>query len=141
MSYPFDFAPKFSTSHETNCGRAKWLFCFWLRVGFEGWQPKANVPLWVGIKLFFKMCGGENKKYRSVGNECRLTRCPFVIWSVCCSPVKMVYFFLVYSRLFVVVVSSFTLAYNTQIYATLLNIQIFSKFIIFFHILLFINAL
>jgi len=24
-----------------------------------------------------KMCGGENKKYRRVGNECRLTRCPF----------------------------------------------------------------
>jgi len=43
-----------------------------------------------------KMCGGENKKYRRVGNECRLTRCPFAIWSVCrLSPVKMVYFFLV----------------------------------------------
>ncbi len=27
-----------------------------------------------------KMCGGENKKYRSKGNECRLTRCPFEIW-------------------------------------------------------------
>ncbi|MBS0644990.1 MAG: hypothetical protein JSR97_00160 [Verrucomicrobia bacterium] len=37
-----------------------------------------------------KMCGGENKKYRRVGNECRLTRCPFEIWSVCWSPVKMV---------------------------------------------------
>src|SRR5690554_6289351 len=36
------------------------------------------------------MCGGENKKYRRVGNECRLTRCPFSIWSVCWSPVKMV---------------------------------------------------
>jgi len=81
MSYPFDFAPKFSTSHETNCGWAKWLFCFWLRVGFVGWQPKANVPLWVGIKFFFKMCGGENKKYRSVGIECRLTHCQLEIWS------------------------------------------------------------
>ena len=47
-----------------------------------------------------KMCGGENKKYRSVGNECRLTRCPFIISFLCrWSPVKMVYFFLVYVRL------------------------------------------
>jgi len=38
-----------------------------------------------------KMCGGENKKYRRVGNECRLTRCPFEIWSVCWSSVKMVW--------------------------------------------------
>ena len=38
-----------------------------------------------------KMCGGENKKYRRVGNECRLTRCPFVISFLCLwSPVKMV---------------------------------------------------
>jgi len=38
-----------------------------------------------------KMCGGENKKYRRVGNECRLTRCPVAILSVCIwSPVKMV---------------------------------------------------
>ena len=36
------------------------------------------------------MCGGENKKYRLVDNECRLTRCPFEIWPVVCSPVKMV---------------------------------------------------
>ena len=36
-----------------------------------------------------KMCGWENKKYRKVGNECRLTRCPVEIWSVCRSPVKM----------------------------------------------------
>ena len=58
------------------------------------------------------MCGGENKKYSSVGNECRLTRCPFSIWSVCrLSPVKMVYFFSVFSRLFVVVSFS-TLAAN-----------------------------
>ena len=26
-----------------------------------------------------KMCGGENKKYRRVGNECRLSCCPFEI--------------------------------------------------------------
>jgi len=75
---------------------------------------KANVPFagWHKIELK-KMCGGENKKYRRVGNECRLTRCPFVVSFLCLwSPVKMVYFFLVFSRLFVVVVSSFTLAAN-----------------------------
>jgi hypothetical protein len=58
-----------------------------------------------------KMCGGENKKYRRVGNECRLTRCPFEICSVCWSLVKMVYF-LVFNRQFDVVVSVFTLAGN-----------------------------
>ena len=75
---------------------------------------KANVQFagWHKIELK-KMCGSENKKYRSVGNECRLTRCPILIWFVClCSPVKMVYFFLVYISRFVVVVSSITLAGN-----------------------------
>ncbi|MEO0075271.1 MAG: hypothetical protein ABIK31_04090, partial [candidate division WOR-3 bacterium] len=52
---------------------------------------KANVPFAGRHKIELKkMCGGENKKYRRVGNECRLTRCPFEIWSVCWSPVKMV---------------------------------------------------
>ncbi len=77
---------------------------------------KANVPFagWHKIELK-KMCGGVNKKYRRVGNECRLTRCPFVVSFLClCSPVKMVYFFLVFSRLFVVVGSSFTLAANVK---------------------------
>jgi hypothetical protein len=58
---------------------------------------KANVPFagWHKIELK-KMCGGENKKYRRVGNECRLTLCLFVVLFLCpCSPVKMVYFFLV----------------------------------------------
>ncbi len=49
---------------------------------------KANVRL--AKTELKKMGGGENKKYRRVGNECRLTRCPFEIWSVCWSPVKMV---------------------------------------------------
>ena len=36
------------------------------------------------------MCGVENKKYRSVGNECRLSCCLVAIWSVCSwSPVKI----------------------------------------------------
>jgi len=52
---------------------------------------KANVPNVRLVKIELKkMCGGENKKYRRVGNECRLTCCPFDIWSVCWSPVKMV---------------------------------------------------
>ncbi len=35
----------------------------------------------------------KNKKHRG-GNECRLTRCPFVVLFLCLwSPVKMVYFF------------------------------------------------
>jgi hypothetical protein len=81
---------------------------------------KANVPFagWHKMELK-KMCGGENKKYRRVGNECRLTRCPFVVSFLCLfSPVKMVYFFSVFSRLFVVVGSSFTLAANSFICIT-----------------------
>lgn len=36
-----------------------------------------------------KMCGGKNKKYNRVGNECRITRCPVALWSVCVlSPVN-----------------------------------------------------
>ena len=62
----------------------------------------------------------KNKKHR-VGPDShrdRLTRCPFIESFLCpWSPVKMVYFFLVFSRLFVVVGSSFTLATNAQIYA------------------------
>ena len=54
-------------------------------------RAKPNVPFVRLAKIELKkMCGGENKKYRRVGNECRLTRCPFEIWSVCWSPVKMV---------------------------------------------------
>ncbi len=53
------------------------------------------------LKLFLKKCGGKKNKKHRVGNECRLTRCLFVISLLCLwSPVKMVYFFLVFSRLF-----------------------------------------
>jgi hypothetical protein len=67
-----------------------------------------------GNKIELKKCAvGKNKKYRSVGNECRVTRCLIVIWSVCFwSPVKMVYFFSASVRPFVVARSSFTLAAN-----------------------------
>jgi len=89
----------------------KWLF--WLCEGSalcDGAKP--NVPLAGWLKIVFKKCGWEKNKKHKVGNECRLTPCPLGIWSVCWSPVKMVYFFLVFSRLFVVVGSSFTLAAN-----------------------------
>ena len=41
---------------------------------------KPNVPLVRLAKIELKkMCGGENKKYRRVGSECRLSCCPFEI--------------------------------------------------------------
>ncbi len=73
---------------------------------------KPNVPF---VRWQFKIfCAvGKKLKHRRVGSECRLTRCPFVVSFLClCSPVKMVYFFLVFSRLFVVVGSFVTLAAN-----------------------------
>src|SRR5690606_39375431 len=75
---------------------------------------KANVPLCGGKKLNKKMCGGEKKKYRRVGKVCRLSSCPFVIWSVClCLSVKMVYALLVCPSVTVRVARSvFTLAAN-----------------------------
>lgn len=75
---------------------------------------KANVPLCGGKKLNKKMCGGEKKKYRRVGKVCRLSSCPFVIWSVClCLSVKMVYASLVCLTVTVRVSRSvFTLAAN-----------------------------
>jgi hypothetical protein len=63
---------------------------------------KANVPFagWHKIELK-KMCGVENKKYRRVGNECRLSCCPFIIWFLyLCPPVKICVSVYVYNRLF-----------------------------------------
>ena len=100
----------------------KWLF--WLCEGSAfcvGAKP--NVPLAGWLKLFLKNVRWEKNKKHRFGNECRLTRCPFVISFLCLwSPVKMVYFFLVLSRLFVVVGSSFTLAANIFIGATRLRL-------------------
>jgi hypothetical protein len=92
----------------------KRLFGFCLKGLACAVGAKANVPFEGRHKIELKkMCGGENKKYRRVGNECRLTRCPFAIWSVCWSPVKMVYFFIRLCQSFVCcVVSSNTLAGN-----------------------------
>ena len=59
------------------------------------------------------MCGGEKKKHRGFGKVCRISSCPFVIWSVClCLSVKMVYASLVCLSVTVRVVRSFTLAAN-----------------------------
>jgi len=76
-------------------------------------RAKPNVPFvgWQNFKIFCAV--GKKLKHRRVGNECRLTRCPFVVSFLClCSLVKMVYFISVFSRLFVVVGSSSTLAGN-----------------------------
>jgi hypothetical protein len=79
---------------------------------------KPNVPLAGWRKIVFKKCGWEKNKKHRVGNEYWLTRCPLVISFLCLwSPVKMVYFFIVFSRLFVVVGSSFTLAANVRVFA------------------------
>jgi len=79
-----------------------------------GAQPNV-LPKAFGMRrdkiVFKKVRWKKNKKHR-VGNACRLTRCPFMIWSVCWSLVKMVYFFLLIVCLSKVVVSSFTLAPN-----------------------------
>ena len=75
-------------------------------------KSKCATVGWLNFKIFCAV--GKKIKHRRVGNECRLTRCPNVVSSLCrCSLVKMVYFFSVFSRLFNVVVSSFTLAGNS----------------------------
>src|SRR5690606_28279819 len=68
---------------------------FWLCEGSALWVgAKPNVPLAGWLKLFLKNVRWEKLKHRRVGNECRLTRCPFVVLFLCLwSPVKMVYFF------------------------------------------------
>ena len=58
-------------------------------------RAKPNVPLAGWFKIVFKKCGWEKNKKHRVGNECRFTRCPFVISFLCLwLPVKIVYFFL-----------------------------------------------
>jgi len=60
----------------------------------KGWivcRAKPNVPLAGWIKLFLKNVRWEKNKKHRVGNECWLTRFPFVISFLCLwSPVKMV---------------------------------------------------
>jgi len=51
---------------------------------------KPNVPLVRLAKIVFKKCGGKKIKKTLGWLECRLTRCPLKIWSVCWAPVKMV---------------------------------------------------
>ena len=54
-------------------------------------RAKPNVPFVRMAKIELKkMCSGENKKYRRVSKECRLTCCPVALWLVCLwSPVKI----------------------------------------------------
>lgn len=77
----------------------------------------------MGQKQKSHLCGGnrnsiffvrwEKNKKHWVGNECRLTLCPILIWFVCLSsPVKMVYFFLCLSSFLSAVSCRFTLAGN-----------------------------
>ena len=77
------------------CVGKKWLF--WFCEGSACVSGKTKCAI-CGLALNFKIfCAvGKKIKHRRVGNECRLTRCPFVVsflypWS----PFKMVYFFLV----------------------------------------------
>jgi hypothetical protein len=87
------------------------------KLGFSvGWCGFANVPFvwWQNFKIFCAV--GKKIKHEGSGNECRLTRCPFVVSFLCpCSLVKMVYFFSVFSRLFMVALSSFRLTANSRI--------------------------
>ena len=74
-----------------------------------------------GLAMNFKIFCAEGKKikHRRVGNDCRLTRCPFVVLFLCpVIPVKMVYFFSYFCSLLSVVSLAFTLAHNLDIYAT-----------------------
>jgi hypothetical protein len=74
---------------------------------------KPNVPLVRLAKIVLKNVRWEKNKKHRVGNECRLTRCPFFVSFLCLwSPVKIVYFFLIFSCRFVVVGSFVTLAAN-----------------------------
>ncbi len=59
-------------------------------------RAKPNVPFVRLAKIVFKKWRWEKNKKHRVGNECRHTRCPFVVSFLCLwSTVKMVYFFLV----------------------------------------------
>jgi len=80
-----------------------WL-CVW------GQKPMCQCGL---AKIGFKKCGWKKNKKHWVGNECRLTRCPFEISFLCLwSPVKMVYFFLFLSLVCLSLLRSVTLAAN-----------------------------
>ena len=86
------------------------LFCkLWL----VRWIMRFANVLAVCRENWIKMCGGENKKYRSLGIEYRFTRCPVEIWSVCCSFVKIV------RQLLSVQFGRPTLVHNDCIYAHL----------------------
>jgi hypothetical protein len=79
-----------------------------------GVGAKPNVPLVRLAKIVFEKCG-EEKKYKTLGRLAGwLTRCSFVIYSVCFSLVKMVYFFRLIVSLSMVALSVVTLAPNEK---------------------------
>jgi hypothetical protein len=72
----------------------------WLKNGSFGFAcvtacavgAKPNVPFVRLAKIVFKKVRRKKNKKHRVGNECRLTRCPFAISFLCrWSPVKMVF--------------------------------------------------
>jgi len=69
------------------------------------------------VAEFQFLCGGKKIKHRRAGNECRLTRCPFVVSSVCCSPVKMVYFLFLFWSSVQCLQCRFTIGYNEKVKA------------------------
>jgi hypothetical protein len=77
----------------------------------SGQKQMCHLCGWLKIELK-KMCGGENKKYRRVGNECRLSCGPVEIrlYVGYLSKLAFHFMFIVVRLLFVV--SSIRLAYN-----------------------------
>jgi hypothetical protein len=79
----------------------------------KGWALYIGVKANVGwLKLFLKIAGEQKKYKHRVGQRVGLLAVPLLYRLCLWSSVKMVYFFLVFSRLFVVVESFFTLASN-----------------------------
>ena len=88
----------------------RWLkngsFGFACVSAFAVWAKPNVLPKAFGMrlaKIVFEKVRREKNKKSWAGNECRLTRCPFVIFLCLWLLVKMVYFSLVFSRLFDVV--------------------------------------
>ena len=83
------------------------------KLGFSvGLCGFANVPFvrWQN----FNFCAvGKKIKHEGSGNECRLTRCPFVVSFLCLwSPVKMVYFLFKFRSSVQCLQCRFTIGYN-----------------------------
>jgi hypothetical protein len=73
---------------------------------------KPNVPLVRLAKIVLKKMRGGKKSKTSGRLECRFTPCLYVLYSVCFSHVKIVYFFRLTVSLLIVAVSVVILACN-----------------------------